>query len=144
MTIEPIPAVHFVVRAARRSMCALLLSSLALSLGCGGTQFQPANQRLTSSLRTAISSQRLEWLDQNVQLIEERKQSGEMRQAEYDALQPIIAQARRGEWREAEEALVALQRRQRPSRQQMQELEDSRRAVQRHGQSDSGSRPAAE
>ena len=57
---------------------------------------------LIAALRTACSSQRTDRLDRCAQAIEERRAAGEMPDAEYEAFQAIIAQARAGNWRDAE------------------------------------------
>lgn len=104
---------------------AAVLALLTLS-GCNDPQLQPANQQLSASLRTALSARNSEWLEQNATLIAERHQSGEMSEEEFQALQSIVQQAREGQWAEAEQAVVELQRAQRPTASQREALERSR------------------
>ena len=117
--------------AARRSpgfllgRLAAMLAGLLLVVGCGGTQMQPGNQRLTSSLRTAVSARNTQWLEQNVTVIEQRRREGQLTDEEYEALTPVVALARAGKWQEAEEAVVELQKSQRPSQEQVDELQKS-------------------
>lgn len=103
-----------------------MLAGLLLVVGCGGTQMQPGNQRLTSSLRTAVSARNTQWLEQNVTVIEQRRREGQLTDEEYEALTPVVALARAGKWQEAEEAVVELQKSQRPSQEQVDELQKSR------------------
>jgi hypothetical protein len=90
--------------------------------GCGYPQAAPNNLRLITTLRTALSARNTEWLDQNVALMEERRQAGEMSDDEYDAFQSIVAQARAGEWEEAERAAVKFQKAQRPTDEQIRRV----------------------
>lgn len=100
---------------------ALLLAAAGLS-GCGRPQVAPKNLHLTASLRTALSAQNSEWLDQNAEVIDERHQSGEMSDEEYEAFQTILEEARAGNWREAEEEAMALQQAQRPTDEQVERV----------------------
>lgn len=101
----------------------LLGAGLLPAGGCGGPpQAAPANQRLISSLRTALSAQKLDWLEQNVQEIESRKAAGQMSDVEHQAFQAIIAKAKAGEWKEAEVDAVEFQKAQRPTAEQIDRL----------------------
>ncbi len=94
---------------------ALLLA--AALLGCGRPpQAAPENLRLIAALRTALSAENEEWLDQNEAIIEERHESGQMSTPEYEEFQRIIALAREGQWKEAEQRSIAFQAAQRPPR----------------------------
>jgi hypothetical protein len=98
-------------------------AGLLLALGCGGPpQAAPANQRLISSLRTALSVQKLDWLEQNVQEIESRRAAGQMSDVEHQAFQAIIAKAKAGQWKEAEVDAVEFQKAQRPTAEQIERL----------------------
>ena len=103
---------------------ALLLGAVLLPAGgCNRPpQAAPANQRLISSLRTALSAQKPDWLEQNVTEIESRKTAGQMSDVEYQAFQAIIAKAKAGQWREAEEDAVEFQKAQRPTQEQIDRL----------------------
>lgn len=95
---------------------------LALVAGCGHPQVAPVNLRLTASLRTALSARNEEWLAQNEKLVEERHQAGQMGDDEYASFRAIIDQARGGDWEGAERESVALQKAQRPSQEQVDQL----------------------
>jgi hypothetical protein len=73
-------------------------------------QAQTNNRTLISSLRTSLSTEQPEWLEQNVVEIDKRFQAGELSQEEYDAFQSIIAKAKSGDWDGAEVDSVAFQR----------------------------------
>lgn len=105
----------------------VLLSAAVLALltfaGCyRPPQVAPDNLELISSLRTAISTRSLERLDQNVQAIHERQATGEMSAAEAAAFMDLIEMARDGRWEAAEQRVVAFQKRQRPSQEQIDRL----------------------
>lgn len=93
----------------------ILASLLLAAVGCGYPAVQPGNQRLTSSLRTALSARNEGWLKMNEDLINERHQSGAMHDDEHEAFLAIIEQARQGDWAGAERAALGLQRAQRPT-----------------------------
>jgi hypothetical protein len=99
-----------------------LLSAAVVFLGCGKPQVAPENLHLTASLRTALSAQNSEWLEQNAEMIDERRQSGAMSEAEYEAFQAIIEEGRAGNWRKAEEDALALQKAQRPTDEQAERV----------------------
>jgi hypothetical protein len=98
----------------------VLVASAVCIAGCGPPQATPQNQQLISSLRTALSAQNPEWLDQNVKLLEERRTAGQVSDGELEAFQAIIEQARAGQWKEAEEDAIAFQKAQRPTREQIE------------------------
>ena len=95
------------------------LICLFLNISCGPPQVAPTNLRLTASLRTALSARSSDWLQQNVNLIEERRRDGQMADAEYEFFQQIITLARDGRWEEAEREAVRLQKAQRPTTEQV-------------------------
>jgi hypothetical protein len=99
-----------------------LLLAVVILTGCGQAKIQPDNLKLTTTLRTALSTQNSEWLAQNIDAIEARRTAGEMEDEEYAAFQAIIAQAQAGEWQAAEQAAVKLQKAQRPSQEQIDRL----------------------
>src|SRR5690606_30979089 len=106
---------------ARFSVAALLLATLCIT-GCGYPQAAPNNLRLITTLRTALSARNPEWLQMNIDAIEERRAAGEMSDEEYEAFQEIIEQAKAGEWEEAERASVRFQKAQRPTAEQISQL----------------------
>lgn len=88
---------------------------LSLAVGCGRPpQVAGENLQLISSLRTALSAEDEQWLDENEQVIEQRHSTGEMSDEEHEAFLRIIATARSGEWDRAEKAAVRFQQAQRP------------------------------
>lgn len=99
-----------------------LLLALALSAvvwgGCGRPQVAPEHLRLTAELRTAISTQNVEWLERAEKLVEQHHQAGEMSDREYRAFRSIIEKANNEAWDAAEREVLALQKAQRPSREQ--------------------------
>ena len=103
----------------------MALSSLilmALCAGCGPPQVSYENLELTSSLRTALSARNSEWLDENVRSIEERRAAGKMGDAEHEAFQSIVSQAKAGDWEAAEREVVELQKAQRPTREMIERV----------------------
>jgi len=102
-----------------------LAFTILLWAGCGPPAVAPSNQRLTVSLRTALSTQRTDWLELNAQEIESRRAAGEMGEEEYAAFSAIVAQARAGEWQAAEKEIVRLQKAQRPTQEQLDQLAQS-------------------
>jgi hypothetical protein len=106
----------------RRFFYLILLVGVAAIVGCGQPKIQPNNLALTTTLRTALSTQNPEWLAQNIAAIEARRTAGEMGDEEYAAFEAIIAQAQAGEWQAAERAAVKLQKAQRPSQEQIDRL----------------------
>jgi len=96
----------------------LLLVLLALAVtvaGCGPPQASPPNRQLIASLRTALSAQNPEWLEKNAKILEERRAAGQTSEEEFAAFQAIIQQARAGQWKEAERQVMAFQKAQRPT-----------------------------
>ena len=83
-------------------------------VGCGQPQAGRENLQLLASLRTALSAENVEWLDQNVEIIEQRRQEGAMSEQTHARLLAIVEKARAGQWRDAEQDLVAFQKAQRP------------------------------
>lgn len=100
----------------------VLVASAVCVAGCGPPQAAPQNQQLISSLRTALSAQNPEWLEQNVKLLEERRAADQVSDEELEAFQAIIEKARAGQWKEAEEDAIAFQKAQRPTREQIERV----------------------
>lgn len=97
-----------------RFIIAILLVS-SLLIGCGQPKIAPANLRLTMALRTAISAQNKEWLDRCREQITERQSAGSLTAEEFERFQAILAMADKGEWSQAEQAVVRWQKAQRPT-----------------------------
>jgi len=84
---------------------------LLMALACGmltiGCTRPPAvqyhNLKLISSLRTAISAQNSAWLEGVAKAVTVRRDAGEMDSEEYEHFQAIIAVARAGRWKDAEQ-----------------------------------------
>lgn len=93
----------------------LLLATVVL--GCDRPpQASPENLRMIAALRTALSAENSEWLDQNEAVLEERHASGQLSAEEHQEFQRIITMAREGRWKEAEQRAIAFQEAQRPLR----------------------------
>jgi hypothetical protein len=85
-----------------------------LLAGCGTQpQVGPGNARLVESLRTAVSTRRTDWLEDNAKAVAGRHASGQLADEPYEALQAIIEQARAGNWQDAETAVLKLAKAQR-------------------------------
>ena len=95
---------------------------LLLALGCGYPAAQPVNMEIISSLRTACSARNTDWLEANADKIEAQRAAGEMSDAEYKAFSGILAQARSGNWDDAEHACLAFQKAQRPTPEQVEKI----------------------
>ncbi len=103
-------------RAGARNAKFALAAGALLVAGCGGPpQVGADNLRLVDSLRTAISARRGDWLEENAQRVAERHEAGQMDDKQFAAFEAIIAQARAGEWPQAEVAVVDLAKAQRPA-----------------------------
>jgi len=91
----------------------LVLAAVLLA-GCGSSpQLGTENYRLVESLRTAISSRRADWLDDNAKKITARHDAGQLDDAQFAALQAIVDDARSGDWEAAEQAVLELVKAQR-------------------------------
>ena len=126
--------------ATHRSPRVWVVAALILAAaGCGEPRvahIRSRNHRLLQALRTAVSAKRADWLEQNAQLIEERHATGEMTDEEFDALNPIVAQARQGMWAQAESDLTRLIKAQRATAEEMEDKKATVNRVQKSGQSE--------
>ena len=94
--------------------------------GCGGEpQVSRTNQKLISALRTAASAQQLPWLDECAKQVEQGKAAGTMSAEEAAAFDEIIALARSGQWKEAEQRAAALGAAQQPTAEDIELLKSS-------------------
>lgn len=93
---------------------------LSAVLGCGRPQAASENRQLIASLRTAVNTRNTEWLEKNAKIVEERRQAGQMADAEYEEFRSIIAKARAGEWEEAQREVIKFEKAQRPIPEDMQ------------------------
>jgi hypothetical protein len=118
------PTKHVAPITVRRRLSMVLVLCLAgfleLTTGCSYTEVQPINLRAISSLRTACSARRSDWLKDNVDLIEKRRAAGEMRDDEYETFMAIVRQAEGGDWSGASAACLAFQKAQRPTAEQIE------------------------
>jgi hypothetical protein len=97
----------------------LILAALA---GCGGPpQVGAGNYRLIESLRTAISARRSDWLEENAKLASLRHAAGELNDEQFAAFESIIAQARGGNWADAESEVIRFAKAQRLSADEIEE-----------------------
>jgi hypothetical protein len=95
---------------------------LLFALGCGYPEAQPVNMEIISSLRTACSARNAAWLEANAEKIEAQRAAGAMNDTEYEAFTGILAQARGGDWEDAEYACLAFQKAQRPTPEQVEKI----------------------
>jgi len=93
---------------------------LSAFLGCARPQAASENRQLIASLRTAVNTRNTEWLEKNAEIVEERRQAGQMADAEYEEFHSIIAKARAGEWEQAEQEVIKFEKAQRPIPEEMQ------------------------
>lgn len=93
----------------RTTLFASAVAATALVMGCSRPpQVSPANFRLISSLRTATSSEQIDWVEETAKQVEEGKGKGAISDVEYEEFQSIIRLAREGKWKEAEAETVRL------------------------------------
>ena len=95
---------------------------LSMIIGCDRPQAAPQNRELITSLRTAVSARKTDWLEQNVKILEERRAAGKVSDAEYEEFQVIIAKARAGKWEAAEREAIAFQKSQQPTREEIERV----------------------
>lgn len=96
---------------------------LVLSPGCGRQpQVASGNRELVVSLATAISTRNHQWLEENARLVEARRSEGQVSDQEYQALSAILASARAGKWKAAEDAVYALRDAQVPTAEDLNRL----------------------
>lgn len=101
---------------------AIMGLAVALTVGCGYPNAEPANQELTVSLRTALSARNEEWLTANESIIDKRHADKQMGDAIHAVFRAIIAQARSGDWAGAERETLQFQRAQRPTAEQVTQV----------------------
>lgn len=83
--------------------------------GCGPPQVGTANRRIVLALATATSARDAGWLESCAAQIDERRAAGALQEAEGEAFDAILADARSGRWEEAREASYALRDAQKPT-----------------------------
>ncbi|HVA49048.1 MAG TPA: hypothetical protein VNH11_21985 [Pirellulales bacterium] len=105
--------------------CALVALVIA---GCSRPpQVAPANRNLISGLRTAVSSQQSQWLDESAKQLEEGKSKGTISEQEYAEFAGIIKLARDGKWKEAEAETIRLGQAQKPTAEEIERVKAARK-----------------
>ncbi|MBI3837202.1 MAG: hypothetical protein HY288_04615 [Planctomycetia bacterium] len=100
---------------------ACIVISSTFVVGCyRPPQVGPDNYRLVQGLRTAISARRGDWLEAAAKLASERHASGDLNDEQFAALEAIIAQARDGQWQDAEHDVIRLAKAQKPSAEEIE------------------------
>lgn len=101
-----------------------IVGILVLAAGCGGPpQVSHENRDLVVSLATAVSARNTAWLDSNEQLLEKQRAEGKCSDQEYQTFTAIIAQARAGDWKSAEDAAYRLRDAQEPTAEDLKNLQ---------------------
>ena len=97
-----------------------VLGAALLVAGCGPPQVAPANRRLIDGLRTATSSEQMQWVDQCAEQLEEGKTKGTVTDEEYQEFQAIIRLAKKGNWKEANAQAVRFAKAQQPTTEEVE------------------------
>jgi hypothetical protein len=106
-----------------------LLVVLALASGCGGPpQVAAENRAIITSLATAVSARNNDWLESNARLIEKRRTEGRLSDAEYGTFTVVVAKARAGDWKAAQQDVYALREAQEPTSEDLQNVAQRKRA----------------
>jgi hypothetical protein len=87
-----------------------LFLTVPILVGCSGSQpaIAKANVKLVEKLRAAVSAKNTDWLESTAKQIETARRQGKLSDEENAALEPIVADARGGQWEEANSRLKAL------------------------------------
>jgi hypothetical protein len=94
----------------RYALAIVLLFGAPLVGGCSKPPQMPADGRnLIGSLRTAVSAQRKDWLEENAKLVEKKRSEKKLTDEQYAEFQSIIADARNGNWSAAEKETIRLE-----------------------------------
>jgi len=84
-----------------------------MALGVTGCNRHPQvefkNTRLIAMLRTACNTKNATRLDQTAKEINAAREKGDLAEEHHAAFARIVAQAREGKWKEAEQACVQFQ-----------------------------------
>jgi hypothetical protein len=97
-----------------RSLGLALAFAIAIC-GCSRPPQIPSDSRgLIGSLRTAVSAQRKDWLEQNAKLVEEKHTQQKLSEEQYQEFKSIIGLGREGKWSDAESESLRLERAQQP------------------------------
>lgn len=83
--------------------------------GCSRAPQIPSDSRgLIGSLRTAVSAQHKDWLEENAKLVEEKHVQHKLTDEQYQEFESIISLAREGKWSAAESEALRLEKAQEP------------------------------
>jgi hypothetical protein len=97
-----------------------MLCAALLIAGCGRPpQVAPANRRLIDGLRTATSSEQMQWVDESAKQLEDGKANGTVSDLEYAEFQSIIRLAKEGKWKEANAEAVRFGKAQTPTAEEL-------------------------
>jgi hypothetical protein len=101
-----------------RHVCSMkaqvVVATVLLMQGCRQpTEVDRDNRRLLDAIITALSMSNEKWLSEDEQLLQTRHAAGHITDDEFQQLEAVIGQARRGQWSGAEEAAYQF-RKQRP------------------------------
>jgi hypothetical protein len=103
-----------------------LLMGLLVVCGCGGPpQVGANNYRLIDSLRTAVSARRSDWVEDNANLITQRRAAGKMSDETWATFQAIIDLARGGNWADAQSGVIRLAKVQRATPEELERKKSS-------------------
>ena len=106
-----------------------VLGVLAVAGGCGSPpQMGTDNYRLVAGLRTAISSRRVDWLDAASKQADKRHAEGTLNDEQFAEFEAIVAQARDGQWSEAETAVIRLEKAQKRSPAEIERAKSKKQA----------------
>jgi hypothetical protein len=98
--------------------------------GCGGApHVTPANLRLIDALRTATSSEQMQWVDESAKQLEEGKRNGTVSDQEYEVLDSIIRMAKEGKWKEANAEAIRLGKAQKPTAEEIESAKAKRKGA---------------
>ncbi len=90
----------------RLFLFALAFAGLAGVCGCGQpTEDARQNRRLTDALLTAVTTKNVKELAKSKSLIDQRRADGLLSEAHHKKLAAFHAQAKAGQWAEAEDGL---------------------------------------
>ncbi len=97
-----------------RPLACALACVLAIG-GCSRPPQVPSDSRgLIGSLRTAVSAQHKDWLEQNAKLVEEKHVQHKLTDEQYQEFESIISLGREGKWSDAESEALRLEKAQQP------------------------------
>ena len=82
--------------------------ALLVMLGCGSSQpaISKGSVKLIEKLRAAVVAKKMDWLEATAKQIENARQQGKLPDDEYAAVEPIITDARQGDWDRAKIGLT--------------------------------------